>query len=600
MRAVRTRRGPLALALGAVGCAALIASATPASAHVSFSSAPTFGFAPNTSGGTGLNGTAPPYVPGSTQKVFLRAPNEETNQVNGSDNTTVDVQITVPAGFTDPVCGQARKNLKDDTTNQTNQPGAVVSGWSCAIETVAAHSVLHFSGPQVVAPVGIADSAQYFSFDITVPAPATQTTYNGLNGTEGFIVDQMYAGNEMVHWIPSGTDSGNTKVAAGLARTVGGPGTAFHPVSPTRILDSRTGNGWSGKLGAGTPRELTVTAGAASVPATVDAVVLNVTATDSNADSFLTVYPNADPLPAPPTASNVNFATGQTIPNLVTVKVGKDGKILFNNNTGSTDVIGDLVGYYDDAATDLFNPLPPARILDSRTTTGGFNGPLVAGTAKSLHVHDGGVAETATAVVLNVTVTGSTKNAFLTVYPTGVTPPNASNLNFATGQTIANLVTVPVGTDGYVDFRTTDGQVNVIADVVGYFDPAQGDLFISVPPGRILDSRTTNGGWNSKLAAGTDRDLQVQGYGGVRFDATSVLANATVTNGTQNSYLTAYPAGQARPGVSNLNFAVGQTIPNLTSVKLGDGGKIRFNNNQGATDVIYDVVGFYAPPPPGS
>ena len=597
MSAVRKRRGALAIGVGVLASAALVATATPAFSHASFPAASAFGFAPNTSGGTGLNGASPPYVPGTQQTLYLRAPNEQTNPFNGSDNTTVDVKVTVPAGFTGPVCGQAMKNKNDASTNGTNQPGAVVAGWTCAIETVDTHSVIHFSGPQVVAPETKADGAQFYSFQVTVPTPANQTTYDGTKGTEGFKADQLYAGGEIVHWVPSGTDPlpPDTEIAAGLARTVGGAGTKFHPVEPTRILDSRTNLGWTGKLAAGAPKALTVTGGTANVPATADAVVINVTATESSANSFLTVYPAGT---TQPTASNVNMAAKETIPNLVTMKVGAAGQILFATNSGDTDVTGDLVGYYDDAATDRFNPLSPSRILDSRTATGGFNGPVSEGTPKSLHVHAGGVEETATAVVLNVTVTDSTKNSFLTVYPTGSAAPNASNLNFAAGQTIANLVVVPVGTDGEVSFKTALGNVQVIADVVGFYDATQGDLFHSLPPSRILDSRTTNGGWNSTpLVAGTDRNLQVQGYGGVRFDATSVIANATVTGGTQNSYLTAYPAGQPLPTVSNLNFAVGQTIPNLTSVKLGTAGQVAFNNHLGATNVIYDVVGYFTPPP---
>jgi hypothetical protein len=594
MTGVQKRRGRLAVGLGAVVCAILLASAPPAFGHVSFSSSGTFGFAPNTSGGLGTDGAAPPYIPGSTQTLYLRAPNE----VTAPFSPTVDVKVTVPAGFTAPICGQAKKNVNDASTLFSNQPGDPAAGWSCVVETVNTHKVVHFSGPDA----SEADAASWYSFSVTVPSPATQTTYGRDPGTEGFLADQTYASGEFVHWIPSGTDDpdNHIKVATGLLRTVGGPGTAFHPVAPTRILDSRQGTGWSGKLSAGSPRPLTVTGGAAAVPAGVDAVVMNVTATESTANSFLTVYPFGSP---PPTASNVNMAAYETIPNLVTVKVGTDGKVAFNTNSGETDVIGDLVGYYDDLATDRFNPLPPSRILDSRTATGGFTGPVTEGKPQSLHVHGGGVQESATAVVMNVTVTDSSKNSFLTVYPTGQAAPSASNLNFAAGQTIANLVVVKVGDEGQVDFKTAVGSVEVIADVVGYYDATQGDLFHPLAPGRILDSRVKNGlansAWDFKpLVAGTDRALQVQGYGGVRFDATSVVANATVTGGTQNSYLTAYPAGQSLPGVSNLNFAVGQTIPNLTSVKLGTGGQIAFNNHLGSTNVIYDVVGFFAPPPP--
>jgi hypothetical protein len=94
---------------------------------------------------------------------------------------------------------------------------------------------------------------------------------------------------------------------------------AYHPVTPARILDSRGPvGGWHAPLAAGTPRDLQVTGlgGGSSVPATASAVVLNVTATGGNANSFVTAYPTGTPKPI---ASNLNFGVGQTIANLVTV-----------------------------------------------------------------------------------------------------------------------------------------------------------------------------------------------------------------------------------------------------------------------------------------
>lgn len=372
------------------------------------------------------------------------------------------------------------------------------------------------------------------------------------------------------------------------------PGSKFHPLSPVRILDSRTANGgWNSDLVAGTPRSLQVT-GANAVPATADTAVLNVTVTGGTANSFLTVFPTGGSVPA---TSNLNFAVGQTTPNLVTVKLGTGGKVSFANAVGSTDVIADLVGYYDavEAGGDKYNAVPPSRILDSRTANGGWNSDLVSGTPRALQVTGrGGVPVGADAVVMNVTATGGTANSFLTAFPTGGGVPVASNVNFAAGETIPNLVTVKLGTGGQVSFNNAVGGTDVIADVVGYFDPTTGDLFHPLNPARILDSRTTNGGWNSDLVAGTPRNLTVIGSGGVPVGATAIIANTTVTGSNSNSFLTVYPSGASLPVASNLNFAVGQTIPNLVAVKVGTGGQVAFATAVGATDVIADVVGYYA------
>ena len=64
--------------------------------------------------------------------------------------------------------------------------------------------------------------------------------------------------------------------------------------------------------------------GVGGVPsAGVSAVVLNVTATEASATTFLTVFPSGS---ACPMASNLNVERGQTVPNLVVAKVGADGR----------------------------------------------------------------------------------------------------------------------------------------------------------------------------------------------------------------------------------------------------------------------------------
>jgi hypothetical protein len=85
-------------------------------------------------------------------------------------------------------------------------------------------------------------------------------------------------------------------------------------------------------------------AGVGGVPATgVSAVVVNITATEPTAGSYLTAFPTGT---AKPLASNLNFGPGQTIPNLVVVKLGAGGKFSLYNAVGSTHVIADVVGWY--------------------------------------------------------------------------------------------------------------------------------------------------------------------------------------------------------------------------------------------------------------
>src|SRR5207245_5910207 len=104
-------------------------------------------------------------------------------------------------------------------------------------------------------------------------------------------------------------------------------------------------------------------------------------------------------------------------------------------------------------------------------------------------------AQGVAAVVLNVTVTNPTAPSFLTVWPTGSLLPNASNLNFTAGQTIANRVIVKLGANGQVDIYNLQGHTDVVVDVNGWFSDASGASGTSlVPlaplaPYRVLDTR---------------------------------------------------------------------------------------------------------------
>ena len=79
----------------------------------------------------------------------------------------------------------------------------------------------------------------------------------------------------------------------------------------------------------------------------------------------------------------------------------------------------------------------------------------------------GGVTVGASTVVLNVTVTEPTVPGYVTVYPCGIDPPLASNLNFVGGQTVANAVIVKLCSDGKVCVYTSNA-IELIADVNGY------------------------------------------------------------------------------------------------------------------------------------
>jgi hypothetical protein len=214
-----------------------------------------------------------------------------------------------------------------------------------------------------------------------------------------------------------------------------------------------------GPIGPGATVELDVT-GRGGVPATgVGAVALNITATRASAPTFLTAFPTGT---GRPDASNLNVQPGQTVPNMVISKVGANGTVSIYNRFGSVEVIVDVLGWLPTG--DAYSAINPVRVLDTRpgapTVDGSDAG---AGAVGAAGIRDvviagrAGIPRNADAVVLNVTVTRPTQPSFLVVWPTDRPRPNAANLNYGVGETVSNLVMVPLGAGGAVSLFNLAG-----------------------------------------------------------------------------------------------------------------------------------------------
>lgn len=373
----------------------------------------------------------------------------------------------------------------------------------------------------------------------------------------------------------------------------------FVPLNPARLLDTRTGQGGNNApLATGAQTEVRVT-GVGGVPATgATGVVLNVTVADPTAAGYITAWPSGE---GQPTVSNLNYIAGQNVPNLVTVKVGANGRVNMFNSQGNTNVIADVVGYYTAATsncTGRFTAVNPGRVLDTRNGTGraGAIGPVGAG--QSIDVSVTGLAGVpavgVSGVALNVTADSPTAEGYLTVWPTGEGRPGASSHNFVPGLTVANLVLAKVGTGGQVSIFNSAGTTHVVADVVGYFS-AGGGKFVPMSPQRIVDSRYGIGGIPPGLNAGQSVSVDVAGVGGVPANATAAIVNVTSVDSTSPSFITVWPAGSSMPTASTLNPRPGVPIPNLAYLKLGTGGQLSLYNNAGFTHYIVDVFGYVVP-----
>ena len=134
----------------------------------------------------------------------------------------------------------------------------------------------------------------------------------------------------------------------------------------------------------------------------------------------------------------------------------------------------------------------------------------------------------------------------------------------------------------------------MFGDVVGWYGPGAGSGFVPVEPERILDSREDVGTFDGPWSAREERDISAIDV--IPYEATSLVMNATATNTTKASYLTAWSGWYQRPGTSNLNWVAGMTRANLVTTPVGD-GEFRLRNNVGVADFISDVTGYYVPVP---
>ena len=293
--------------------------------------------------------------------------------------------------------------------------------------------------------------------------------------------------------------------------------------------------------------------------------------------------------------------------------------------TGSTLVVGAwalLGGALTAAPTaassgNSYTALSPCRVLDTRSASGPTAGaPLAGGATVAVPVTGTFCGQTvpsgAVAVVLNATATAPTKNGFLTLYPSG-TPSTTSNVNFGTGQTVANLTTIQVGTGGSVTVangQAAGGTVHVVLDLEGYYaapGTSAAGQYVPMSPVRIADTRSSSGCPNQGMTIGAGMSVAVQvtgastcggGASGIPSSGVSaVVFNLTATDVTAGTFLTAYPGGGTRPTASNLNLGAGDTRPNRVIVPVGgagpNAGQVSVYNANGTTDVIVDVTGYY-------
>jgi hypothetical protein len=252
-------------------------------------------------------------------------------------------------------------------------------------------------------------------------------------------------------------------------------GMVYVPVTPCRLIDTRSGLGGSGTTSQGTspqPDPLVATQARTweiAYPVTVDdpvngangcnlpydvggAYSVNVTLIPVNnqpiwfasawgASSNITTGGDVEP-----PFSNVNATTGAVTANAAII----NGRELFTAYADTAaNLVVDVTGWFAPAnlapeGLPLYT-FPPCRVLDTRESAPVFPGTLQVAFQPSAACDIPAAAQSAKAFVLNATVVPSGPLGFLTLWPNGEAQPVVSTLNADDGYVSSNMAVAMTG-----------------------------------------------------------------------------------------------------------------------------------------------------------
>ena len=328
----------------------------------------------------------------------------------------------------------------------------------------------------------------------------------------------------------------------------------FTPISPTRIIDSRSSY-FEGPLNGSETRNYKVT-GVGQVPKVgVTSAVLNVTAISTSSVGYLTVWPTGQ---ARPTSESLVQYWASPVSNTVTSLVGANGMVSIYSNVRGVDFTIDVVGWF--SSNSVFTTLPNRRILDAKMSPSTFDGQnriigkvkkgattnvVVAGRA-------GVPASGVGSVVLNVTVANPTASVAISAWPSmGGVPKNPSiDGGWLTWR--MTQITVKVGAGGKINIASLNSDVYLSVDVVGWYS----SQVVSAP--------------SSPSSVGVqeaDRSLTVS-WADSEKNGGSPITTYTATAQPSNRSCTA-AAGTARCTIPALPYGVGQSVVVTATSRIG-------------------------------
>jgi hypothetical protein len=314
------------------------------------------------------------------------------------------------------------------------------------------------NAPPVLAAIGDRSVSEGATLSFTVSAsdvdPANTLTFSASNLPTGAAFDRV---TRAFSWTPDHTQAG---AHAGVVFTVTDDGTPSGNDSETITItvDNVNRAPVLGAIG-----DKSVTEG--------DTLTFTVSATDEDGGTL--------------TYSASNLPAGATFDPATRVFSWRPGYEQSGDYPAVVFAVADAEASDSETITIAVadNPVPPGfftvtpcRLIDTRNAAGEYGGPAIeAGTDRTFDIVSGacGIPATASAISVNVTVTGATAAGNLRLFPADVAAPGVSTINYVAGVTRANNAIVRLSELGEIAVRVApSGSVHFILDVNGYFQEA--------------------------------------------------------------------------------------------------------------------------------
>jgi hypothetical protein len=378
----------------------------------------------------------------------------------------------------------------------------------------------------------------------------------------------------------------------GPHRVAAAAGAAYVPFGPTRVVDSRIGQGIAGPLNPFTPVTFAV-AGVNGLPSDIVAVTGNLTVVNQTSYGWVAI--TSSPL-AVPSTSTVNIPVGDTRANGVFAPLSSAGSLSITAQM-QTQIVFDVTGYFSASVGATWTPLGPTRILDTRIA--GSGGAFRSQAPRSIQIAGvNGVPPNAVAVTANLTAANETTGGYLAVTRDPTAAPSTSTLNFPTGDIRANNLTTPLAADGTVSVvfvgAAAGATTDVILDLTGYFiNDDTGARYFPIAPTRAADSRI-GFGLNGPISSREPVTLQI---GGAMIpmpaDAQAITGNVAIISEKYPGHVSIVPSAVIA-GTSTLNVPPNDIRANGFVVAL-NGGTIGLSFvAAGKADFVVDVTGYFA------